>query len=107
MRGNEINELKADRRDKANSIFNLDPTPLNAKMVYTTATQSGMSNAESRQVMAGQWNNLSDEDFRAMGEMPFGPNNIAFKDQYPEEWQKLLISVMDLLMINLELISLK
>lgn len=87
IRGAEINEQKEDRRDKAKTIFQMEPNPLNAKFLYTTLTQSGLSNAEARKGMWQQWAQLPEAEFRSMGDMPFGPNNKSFREQYPDEWR--------------------
>lgn len=87
IRSAEISEQKLDRQDKAKTIFQLEPTPLNAKFLYTTLTQSGLSNAAARKGMWQQWSQLPEAEFRAMGDMPFGPNGRSFREQYPTEWQ--------------------
>ena len=87
IRSAEISEQKLDRQDKAKTIFQMEPTPLNAKFLYTTLTQSGLSNAAARKGMWQQWSQLPEAEFRAMGDMPFGPNGKSFREQYPSEWQ--------------------
>ena len=87
VRSAEISEQKLDRQDQATSMFQLEPTPINAKLLYTTYNQSGLSNAAARKKMVEQWSTLSEEDFRAMGDMPFGPNDKSFREQYPDEWR--------------------
>ena len=86
LRNNEIETQKQDRIDSSKQVFSMDPTPVNAKYMYTTLTQSGMSAADARKKVWQSWNTLDEKSFRAMGEMPWGPNNMAFKDQYPGEW---------------------
>ena len=88
IRDAQIETETADRVDTAKSIFRLDATPLNSKMVYNTLTQSGVSNAAAREGMWKAWEGTSDQEFEALGNMPFGPNGLSFKEQYPGEYQR-------------------
>ena len=87
VRGAQINEQKADRRDKVKNIFQMNPTPMNAKLTYNTANQTGFSDKQAREFMTSSWTTLTNEQFIAMGDMPFGPNELSFREQYPEDWQ--------------------
>lgn len=88
LRNAEIKAQTADRLDNAAGIFRLDPTPINAKLLYTTLTQSGQSAKQARTGMWAQFTSIPDRDFEAVAAMPFGPNNLSLKEQYPVEYQK-------------------
>ena len=90
IRNAEIQEQKLDRQDKAKSIFRLDPTPINAKLLQTTLTQSGLSEKQARDGLVSQLQGISDQEFEAIGDMPSGPNGLSFREQYPVEWQQAI-----------------
>ena len=87
IRNAQISEQKLDRQDKAKSIFRMDPTPLNFKLLQNTLTKSGLSEKQARDGAMSQTVSLSDEDFEAIGDMPYGPNGMPYREQYPGEWQ--------------------
>ena len=60
---------------------------MNAKLLYNTANQTGLSDVQARQFMTKSWSTLTNEQFIAMGDMPFGPNELSFREQYPADWQ--------------------
>jgi predicted chitinase len=88
LRNAEIKAQTADRIDNAASIFRLDPTPINAKQLYNTLTQAGQSAKQARTGMLAQFTSIPDRDFEALGAMPFGPNDLSLKEQYPVEYQQ-------------------
>ena len=86
IRSAQIATQKKDIIDNAEGIFRMDATPLNAKMLYTTYTQSGLSAKEARVKMTEQTAVLPQDEFDAIYDAPFGPNGLAFKDQYQGDY---------------------
>ena len=77
IRNAQIQTETADRIDTSKNIFRLDATPLNAKMVYTTMTQSGLSNAAAREGMWKTWATTSDEEFASSAGCLLSPSPIS------------------------------
>lgn len=90
LRNAEIEVQKADIVDKAESIFKLEASPLNAKMLYTTYTQNGMSAKQARSRMVEQMSALPQDQFDSVLDSPFGPNGLSFREQYPLDTQQAI-----------------
>ena len=90
LRNAEIEVQKQDTIDQSESIFRLDATPLNAKELYTTYTQEGLSAKESRSRLVDQLTTLPQDQFNSILDSPFGPNNLPFREQYPLDTQRAI-----------------